>query len=960
MYIRRRFFCLIFVLPLVGYAFADDAEVSDHVVVEAFGPFVSHTKMPPKLAEPRLRWHQDALAFVRFPNRYDSWGVRDDWADGDRKVMLLCAKVAIDLPEGDYQLMIRSRGLSRLLIDDEPIGGTRPQRNRTGAHHVVDPLPEVPVAGMRPHYMNDHEQIVDYRSPGGRRSIQFEMLVGGRSFSLEFGETCVAIARKGEMFRVLAVTQDYPLTDEGWTKCEQDEIALVQQVDCRNRRTAGAEQEDFWRQRHDHARATLRDEADAKVTLDQLIEQRIVRHNRLVADAPPENADEAYYRKHVLPILNKHCIRCHGEKQKGEYSIRDREHLLKGGESEEPAIIPGDPDEGYLVELISAEGDEDRMPPEGVGLNQEQIGVVRKWITDGAVMPPAKLVAVKTPPTVDDYAFMRRVFIDTVGVVPTLAEIEEFFADTKPGRRARLIDRLLADPRWADNWVGYWQDALAENPNLLKPMLNNTGPFRFWIFEALDDNKSLDRFVTELIMMRGSKWSGGAAGFGVATQNDVPMAAKAHVISHAFLGVELKCARCHDAPYHDWKQSDLFQMAAMFERKDLKLPKTSTVPLAFFENQPRKALIPVTLKAGAHIKAEWPFTSIGGKVDTSLLTKPDDLREQLAAHVTTSRRFAEVMSNRIWSRLMGAGIVDPVHDWQHNPPSDARLLSHLADQLIFVGYDQKELVRRILNSKAYQRQAISRVGETRYFQAPYRRRMSAEQIVDSALHAVGQQMRTEKLTLDLEGTFPPDKFKNFGYPRHAWEFTTLANERDRPSLALPRAQAIADVLQAFGWRNSRQEPISYRAESANLVQPGALANGTFGGWLTRLSDESELTEMMLQDQTVEQLVDRLFLRLLTRRPEADEQSTFVRILTPGFNERLVPADQVPEQAKPRRFRRVSWSNHLHPDANTIKIEMEKVARRGPPPTGRLNDAWRQRAEDAVWSLLNSPEMIVIP
>ena len=90
--------------------------------------------------------------------------------------------------------------------------------------------------------------------------------------------------------------------------------------------------------------------------------------------------------------------------------------------------------------------------------------------------------------------------------------------------------------------------------------------------------------------MRGSAWDGGTAGFSLASQNDVPMAAKAHVIGSAFLGVNMKCARCHDAPYHAWKQADLFQMAAMLDRKDLKLPATSTVPAAFFEKQARKSL----------------------------------------------------------------------------------------------------------------------------------------------------------------------------------------------------------------------------------------------------------------------------------------------------------------------------------------------------------------------------------
>src|SRR5204863_6517340 len=114
----------------------------------------------------------------------------------------------------------------------------------------------------------------------------------------------------------------------------------------------------------------------------------------------------------------------------------------------------------------------------------------------------------------------RRVTLDTVGVVPSLEEIAAF--EAKPDRAA-VIDKLLADPRWADHWMGYWQDVLAENPNILNPTLNNTGPFRWWIYESLLDNKPMDRFATELILMEGSLRFGGAAGFSMASQNDVPM-----------------------------------------------------------------------------------------------------------------------------------------------------------------------------------------------------------------------------------------------------------------------------------------------------------------------------------------------------------------------------------------------------------------------------------------------------
>src|SRR5207302_10209317 len=122
----------------------------------------------------------------------------------------------------------------------------------------------------------------------------------------------------------------------------------------------------------------------------------------------------------------------------------------------------------------------------------------------------------------------------------------------------------------------------------------------------------LDRMVTELVMMRGSKVEGGSAGFSMAADNDAPLAAKGQVLGSAFLGLELQCARCHDAPFHSTKQRDLYSLAAMLDRKPVTVPKTSTVPAGFFEKKGRESLIKVTLKPGEPVTPVWPFEKTCG------------------------------------------------------------------------------------------------------------------------------------------------------------------------------------------------------------------------------------------------------------------------------------------------------------------------------------------------------------
>jgi len=563
---------------------------------------------------------------------------------------------------------------------------------------------------------------------------------------------------------------------------------------------------------------------------------------------------------------------------------------------------------------------------------------------------------------VADHTFFRRLVLDTTGVVPTLAEIDWFVNRPAETRRNNAITRFLADPRWADHWTGYWQDVLAENPGILKPKLNNTGPFRFWIHESFRDNKPIDRFVTELVLMKGSSYGGGPAGFAMATQNDVPMAAKAHVLGTAFLGIQLKCARCHDAPYHPFRQKQLFNLAAMLNRKPLTLPKTSTIP-----GGPPSADSPVkvTLKPGATINPAWPFTELArGDLPGGVLRDQDNPRERLAALVTspTNTRFAQVLVNRLWKRYLGWGFVEPVEDWHDARPAHPGLLDFLARELVRSGYDLKHVAGLIFQSRAYQRPVLA--GETTASKtppaaAPLRRRLVAEQIVDSLFVVSGKSMRTEYLTLDPEGRRGANTFLNLGIPRRSWEFAALSNERDRPALALPAARSVVDVLMAFGWRESRPHPTTLRDGTMTVLQPLALANSIASQRTVTLSDDHVLTDLLMSELSLPDIIQRLHLSILSRPPTSEEHADLLAFLAPGFSKRRVAgARRLPPPS--RRRTRVSWSNHLHPEATRLKLALEQRVRDGDPPTRRLDGEWRERAEDVIWALVNSPEFVFAP
>ena len=578
----------------------------------------------------------------------------------------------------------------------------------------------------------------------------------------------------------------------------------------------------------------------------------------------------------------------------------------------------------------------------------------------------ARLAAagVTPAPPAGDLDFIRRLSLDVRGIIPSAAEIARFLADRGSDRRKRLVDAFLADPHWADHWVGYWQDVLAENPNLVNPTLNNTGPFRFWIHESFLDDKPIDRFATEAIMMQGGTYAGGPGGFELATENDVPMAAKAHVIGRAFLGMEMNCARCHDAPSHPYAQRDLFSLAAMLGRQPQVVPATSSIPGG--DERLARLSVKVTLPPGSEVEPEWPFPSVvAADAVEGLVPDPGDSRALLAALVTgpANDRFPQVIANRLWERYFGRGLVAEPDDWDADGPSHPELLAWLGRELVNRDYSLKALARLILTSAAYQRAALSAdrpAVPASLFAGQPPRRMSAEQLVDSVFSACGKPFDVEAMNVDIDSSSQPTKSLNLGTPMRAWQFAALGNERDRPSLSLPFAQHHVTVMEAFGWRGERQNPVTRRDTDPNVLQPAILANGVVVKRASQFSEASAFTAMALESLPVDEFVRRVFLRILGRPPSAAEATLFGDLVGPGYAVRRLAPGTVVQPAPEERPLGVSWSNHLTAEADIAKGKLADIAARGDPPSPLLDPDWRSRAEDMVWTLFNAPEFVFVP
>jgi len=461
----------------------------------------------------------------------------------------------------------------------------------------------------------------------------------------------------------------------------------------------------------------------------------------------------------IVPILREHCAECHaGDKKKGGFSFNDRESLM-GGSENGPVVITGKGAESPLIQAMLSTDPDDQMPPKGKRVPPEQITLMKGWIDSGmaweegfafkkpAYEPPllprspalpaatggrmhpidrildTYLTAKKQPlpKRANDATFLRRAYLDLIGMLPTEKELGEF---EKNPDRARLIEALLErDIDYTEHWLTFWNDLLRNDYGGTGFITGGRKQISNWLYQALITNKPFDQFVRELIappngesrgFIDGIKWRGDvSAGQTVEIQF-------AQSVSQSFLGINMKCASCHDSFIDRWKLSEAYGLAAIYAEKPLEIHRCDK---------------PI----GQTATAAWLFPEIG-QIDAK---QPPAARLKRLAELMThpkNGRTTRTIVNRLWHRLMGHGIVHPV-DAMQTEPWNADLLDHLATFLAENGHDLRKTLAHIASSEAYQAQSqvvTQEVDDHGYtYAGPRARRMTAEQFVDAVWQLTG-------------------------------------------------------------------------------------------------------------------------------------------------------------------------------------------------------------------------------
>jgi hypothetical protein len=459
------------------------------------------------------------------------------------------------------------------------------------------------------------------------------------------------------------------------------------------------------------------------------------------------------FLKEIHPVLNEKCAPCHaGDNAQAGLKTHTRDELLKGG-ANGPAIVPGKGSESLLVQKIEGRKGM-RMPPSGPPLTAQTIERIRLWIDEGAkfdgAAAPAERIAplaprvpavpdgpeanpidrfvdayfakknVKPPSVVEDGVFARRAWLDITGMPPAPEDLEAFERDKEKDKRIATIDRLLAGRRaYAEHWMSFWNDLLRNDEGVIYH--GERKPITTWLLSSLEENMPYDQMVRALLDPPANS---GSEGFlvgmtwrGVVSASQTPPMQAAQNAAQVFLGINLKCAACHDSFINRWKLTDTYGLANMFSDEPLELVRCD-------------------VKLGTKSQPKFPFAEVKVDFGNTLASRRAAAADWFAHR--ENGRFARTIVNRYWKQLLGRGIVEPADDMDAVPWSED-LLDWLASDFVANGYDLQHLMRRIMTSRTYQLEAARESQDERQyvFRGPRLRRVSAEQFEDTISAVTG-------------------------------------------------------------------------------------------------------------------------------------------------------------------------------------------------------------------------------
>ena len=489
---------------------------------------------------------------------------------------------------------------------------------------------------------------------------------------------------------------------------------------------------------------------------------------------------------------------------------------------------------------------------------------------DSHVFDKLKTLRMNPSAVCSDAVFVRRAWLDLCGMIPPADEARAFEADTHQDKRARLIDRLMVRPEFADYWTLKWSDVLKVESRTL----DKTGvqAFHDWIRDGITRNRPINEMVRAMLASRGSTYHEPETNFYRANRTPELRATTA---AQVFLGTRLQCAQCHNHPFDRWTQDDYYNWSAVFAQVDYKIlsnikPRDKNDKHEFNGEQ--------VVFLNAKLNIENPRTGDKAKArflgaDMPKLADKEDELQAAAAWLTSPQHplFAKAQANRIWYHLMGRGLVDPVDDMRlTNPASHPQLLEELAQDFIRSGFDLRHLIRTIMLSRTYQLDSTpneTNAADLINYSHHLPRRLSAEQLIDSLYASM-------RVTPDFNG---------WSRGTRASQIPGPDNGRGSPNPMSPEA-----FLAQFG-RPKRE--LSCECERAVDTSIGQIFQFISGPIVSNVvSQKYNRLGSLLKNPDNGAVTRDLYWALLTRAPTADEAKVLEALLASAKDRRLALED----------------------------------------------------------------------
>lgn len=429
------------------------------------------------------------------------------------------------------------------------------------------------------------------------------------------------------------------------------------------------------------------------------------------------------------------------------------------------------------------------------------------------------------PPTTDA-EFLRRAYLDLTGVIPKVADVRAFLADTRPDKRARLVERLLATPGHATHMANTWRNIMLPG-NVSIEQIQNVVGVQNWLREQFVDNKRYDRVVGDLVVATGGGTTGPALYYTAMELQPEKLAAST---ARIFLGLQIDCAQCHDHPFDHWKQADFWGYAAFFAQLQQPTMMAPGVPVRLVDLDRGEVKLPDTDEV---VAPRYP----GG--DAVPPTDAGSRRQQLAIWMASRENpyLPRAAVNRVWAHLFGRGLIEPVDDLRRdNPASHPELFDELTEYFVRTEFDLREMLGMLASTRAYQ--LSSRVTDQppppELFAAMAIKPLTAEQLYDSLERAL---LRTNQ---------------------ENGPFGVLG-----AGLFNPRRQAFVGKMQS----QSR----SATEYSGGVLQALTLMNGNDAAEASTATQSGLLAALDTPFFSDEERLQILFLSTLSRMPGAEEQ-----------------------------------------------------------------------------------------